>query len=182
MAAILAVKQFDISDEEILTHLATFKGLEHRIELVGTFNGIKFYNDSISTIPEAAIAAVKALRKVDTLIIGGFDRGISYDILIDYLHQNPIAHIVFTGPAGRRIQEEWKAKYPLPEAFIIEDDFTKIVDYCLHNTAEGKICLLSPAASSYDQFKNFEERGRRFKRELQHFTENNVTEKNTEHE
>ena len=182
MAAILAVKQFDISDEDILQYLASFRGLEHRIELVGTFNGIKFYNDSISTIPEAAIAAVKALRKVDTLIIGGFDRGISYDILIDYLHQNPIAHLVFTGPAGRRIQQEWEAKYPLPEDFIIEDDFTKIVDYCLHNTTEGKVCLLSPAASSYDQFKNFEERGRRFKSELQHFAENNVIEKNTEHE
>ena len=167
MAAILAVKVYGVSDEDILNHLATFKGLEHRIELVGTFSDIKFYNDSISTIPEATIAAVKALRKVDTLIIGGFDRGISYDILIDYLHQNPIAHVVFTGPAGRRILKEWEAKYPMPEAYITEDNFSKIVDYCLHNTEKGKICLLSPAASSYDQFKNFEERGRRFKAEIQ---------------
>ena len=89
----------------------------------------------------------------------------------DYLHENPIPHIVFTGPAGRRIHNEWKAKYPLPDSFIIEDDFTKIVDYCIHNTTEGKICLLSPAASSYDQFKNFEERGKRFKAEVQKYAD-----------
>ncbi len=171
MAAILAVKQFGISDEEILKNLSTFKGLEHRIELIGTIHGVKFYNDSISTIPEATIAAIKALRKVDTLIIGGFDRGISYDILINYLHENPIPHVVFTGPAGRRIKSEWETVFTLPEAYIIEDDFTKIVDYCIHNSTEGKICLLSPAASSYDQFKNFEERGKRFKNEVLKFAE-----------
>lgn len=178
MAAILAVKQFGINDEDILNNLATFKGLEHRIEWVGTYNGVKFYNDSISTIPEAAIAAVKALRKVDTLIIGGFDRGISYDILMDYLHENPISHIVFTGPAGQRIKSEWEAKYPLPESFIIENDFSKIVDYCIHNTTAGKVCLLSPAASSYDQFKNFEERGKRFKAEVHKFIDTPNTNEN----
>lgn len=171
MAAILAVKQFDISDEDILKNLASFKGLEHRIEYVGNIHGVKYYNDSISTIPEATIAAVKALRKVNTLIIGGFDRGISYDILIGFLHENPIPHLIFTGPAGQRIIQEWKEKYPLPPSFVLEDDFSKIVEYCIQNTTEGKICLLSPAASSYDQFKNFEERGKRFKSELQKYAD-----------
>lgn len=163
MAAILAVKAFGINDEDILKHLATFKGLEHRIELVGTFKGIKFYNDSISTIPEATIAALNALKKVDTLIIGGFDRGIAYDQLISHLHNNPVAHIVFTGPAGQRIKEEWEKQFPLPDTYIIEEDFAKIVTFCYQNTTPGKVCLLSPAAASYNQFKNFEERGRVFK-------------------
>lgn len=166
MAAILAVKQYGLSDEDIIKHLASFNGLEHRIEFVGNFHGIKFYNDSISTIPEAAIAAVKALKKVDTLILGGFDRGISYEILINFLHENPVTNLVFIGPAGLRIQQEWAAKYPLPESTLVENDFTKIVEHCFKVTAPGKICLLSPAASSYDQFKNFEFRGRRFKDEI----------------
>lgn len=163
MAAVLACRQVGLSEEEILTHLKTFKGLPHRMELIGKYNDILFYNDSISTIPEAAIAAMKTLKKVDTLILGGFDRGIEYDLLIDFLHENPIRNLVFTGPAGKRIFDEWKSKYPLPENFILENDFEEIVLFAYKNTQPGKICLLSPAASSYDQFKNFIERGNVFK-------------------
>lgn len=166
MAAILAVKNYGVSDEDIMKYLATFNGLEHRIEYVGTFQNIKFYNDSISTIPEAAIAALKALKNVNTLILGGFDRGIAYDHLIDYLNENPVCHVVFTGPAGHRIKQEWESKYPLPDSVLEEDDFGKIVNYCFQVTEKGKSCLLSPAASSYDQFKNFEFRGRKFKDEI----------------
>lgn len=163
MAAILAVKIYGLSDEDILKHLATFKGLEHRIEFVGKVNDIKFYNDSISTIPEAAIAAVRALRKVDTLILGGFDRGISYDILTEFLSKQPVPHLVFTGPAGRRIKSELQSRSGLPTDFFESDDFDAIVRYCFEHTEKGKICLLSPAAASYNQFKNFEERGKCFK-------------------
>jgi len=106
---------------------------------------------------------VKALRKVDTLIIGGYDRGIEYGILIDFLRENPVPNLVFTGPAGKRIFNEWKPQGNLPEAYILEDDFRKIVDFIFEKTEEGRIALLSPAAASYDQFKNFEERGRIFK-------------------
>lgn len=163
MAAVLACRQVGLTETEILTHLKTFKGLPHRIELIGKFNDILFYNDSISTIPETAIAAIKTLKKVDTLILGGFDRGIEYDALIDFLHENPIRNVVFTGPAGKRIFDEWKTKYPLPENFILENDFEEIVLFAYQHTEAGKICLLSPAASSYDQFKNFIERGNVFK-------------------
>ena len=150
--------------------LKDFKGLEHRIEFVGKFRDISFYNDSISTIPEATIAAVNSLRKVDTLIIGGFDRGIDYQPLIDFLYENPIRNVVFMGPAGKRILKEWKKQgRPLPESFMIEDNFDKIVAYAYQNTAKNKICLLSPAASSYDRFKNFEERGRCFKEKVQKY-------------
>ena len=163
MAAILAVKEYGISDEDIIRHLSGFTGLEHRIEYVGCFRGIKFYNDSISTIPEAAIAALNALKKVDTLIIGGFDRGISYDMLIEHLHQHPVTNVVFIGPAGQRIKREWEQKYELPVSVLEENDFERIAEFCFQNTAEGRVCLMSPAAASYDQFENFEERGRKFK-------------------
>ena len=164
MAAFLACKTQGVSNEDILKNVATFKGLEHRIEFVGNVQGINFYNDSISTIPEAAIAALNTVKKVDTLILGGFDRGIDYRILIDYLHENPVRNIVFVGKVGERLLQEWKdAGYPLPENYILENDYSKIVDFAFQNTAEGCSCLLSPAAASYDQFKDFTVRGRTFK-------------------
>lgn len=163
MAAIAICRQVGLSHDDIMGGLRTFKGLPNRIEFVGQFNGISFYNDSISTIPEATIAAVKALRKVGTLIIGGYDRGIEYSILIDFLRDNPVPNIAFTGPAGKRIFDEWKPQGNLPEQYILEDDFSKIVDFAFEKTEEGRIVLLSPAAASYDQFKNFEERGCVFK-------------------
>lgn len=163
MAAILACKLKHISDEAILQHLNTFTGLEHRIEFVGRFNNIKFYNDSISTIPEAAIAAVRSLKDVDTLILGGFDRGIDYSQLIEFLINNPVKNIVFTGAAGERILSEWQKSGRKPENFIVEYNFEQIVAFAYQHTQAGKSCLLSPAAASYNQFKNFEERGTLFK-------------------
>ena len=153
------------------SQLSTFKGLPHRMELVGTFNGITFYNDSISTIPEAAIAAVKALRKVDTLILGGFDRGIDYHALGDFLDRDPLGrqvhNIVFVGQAGRRMMQEWNIQ---DRNALVEDDYSLIVPWCYTYTDNGRICLLSPAAASYDAFKNFEERGRVFTQLVKNFT------------
>ncbi|MBO4645748.1 MAG: UDP-N-acetylmuramoyl-L-alanine--D-glutamate ligase [Bacteroidales bacterium] len=164
MAAILACKTQNISNEEIIRHVATFKGLEHRIEFVGQVRGISFYNDSISTIPEATIAALKTVKRVDTLIVGGFDRGIDYSLLLEYLHENPVRNIAFVGKVGERILSEWeKSGAPLPEHFLVENDYAKIVDFAYAHTEAGHSCLLSPAAASYDQFKDFTVRGRTFK-------------------
>jgi UDP-N-acetylmuramoylalanine--D-glutamate ligase len=143
--------------------LLTFKGLPHRIEFVGTFKGIEFYNDSISTIPESAIAAVKALRGVETLILGGFDRGIDYQVLIDFLKENPIQNIAFTGPAGHRMLEMCREQNAMPARYIETNDWEEIVRFAYDNTPENGVVLLSPAAASYNQFKNFEERGNHFK-------------------
>lgn len=168
MAAMAICRKLGLNHSQILEGLSSFKGLPNRIEYVGRYNDITFYNDSISTIPEAAIAAVKALRKVETLIIGGYDRGIEYGQLIEFLKENPVDNIAFTGPAGERILNEWQALgYPLPDNYIIESDFRKIVDFAFEKTNPNKIVLLSPAAASYDQFKNFEERGRIFKQYIE---------------
>lgn len=164
MAAVLACKAKNIDNESIIKNIATFKGLEHRLELVGTFHDITFYNDSISTIPEAAVAALKTIKRVDTLIVGGFDRGIEYKLLIDYLHENPVRNIAFVGKVGERILQEWQeAGYKLPENHIVENNYKKIVDFAYAHTKPGCSCLLSPAAASYDQFKDFTVRGRTFK-------------------
>lgn len=137
--------------------LSTFTGLRHRMEKVGCYKGITWYDDSISTIPAAAIAAVKALGRVDTLILGGFDRGIDYSLLVEFLKEHPIKNLVFVGAAGRRV---YSATQPLSHSVtLIEDDYTKIVPWCAEHTEKGGVVLLSPAAASYDAFKNFEVRG-----------------------
>lgn len=151
-----------VKAEVVEEGIRSFHGLEHRLELVGTFGGITFYNDSICTIPQACMEAIKALGKVDTLILGGFDRGIDYAGLTSFLEKEEcgVRNLVFVGAAGKRMAEKMNLE---GRAYLMENDYAKIVKWCFEHTAEGKICLLSPAAASYDAFKNFEERGRVYK-------------------
>ena len=135
------------------------------MEKVGVYQGISWYDDSISTIPAAAIAAVKALGRVDTLILGGFDRGIDYTPLVDFLKDAPLRNVVFVGQAGRRIYKELST-FHFPLSTLIEDDYTKIVPWCASVTPQGGVVLLSPAAASYDAFKNFEVRGDVFREQI----------------
>jgi UDP-N-acetylenolpyruvoylglucosamine reductase len=166
-AAITTCKLFKILDKEIETAIASFSPLEHRQEFVGEKHGIRFYNDSIATVPEATIYALETLIEVDTLLLGGFDRGIDYTILYEYLDKNPVKNIVFMGPAGIRMKNEWEGKDKAclvsSTKYIMENDMRKIIRFAIMHTRKGKICLLSPAAASYDQYSNFEERGKMFK-------------------
>jgi len=158
-AALLACYAYDNTDcRELIPYLYTFKPLEHRLEPVGTFGGVSFYNDSISTIPQATIEACKALVHVDFLLLGGFDRGIDYSPLVDYLKKNPIPHLLFTGKAGERMMKLIEGP-TLYYYHNLEEAFAYIAKYA----KTGDLCLLSPAAASYDQYKNFEERGAKFK-------------------
>ena len=145
--------------------LTTFHGLRHRMERIGEVRGITWYDDSISTIPEATIAAVRALGRVDTLILGGFDRGIDYTPLVTFLQQHPIPNIVFVGQAGRRIYSEFSTTQS-PFSALVEDDYTQIVPWCASHTPRGGVVLLSPAAASYDAFCNFEHRGDFFREQI----------------
>lgn len=158
------------TDAGLRPALATFHGLPHRLEPVGTYRGILFYNDSISTIPEATIAAIEALQQVETLILGGFDRGIDYRVLGDYLRDHEkgraVRNLVFVGAAGRRMMEEWLLA---DRCTLLTCDYETVVAWCYDHTAQGHICLLSPAAASYDAFKNFEERGACYKKLVESF-------------
>ena len=188
-AALLACDAYGVDYHELIPYLYTFKPLEHRLEPVGTFDGVTFVNDSISTIPQAAISACEALGRVDFLLLGGFDRGIDYQPLSEYLKAHPVPYLLFTGKAGERMMtlmdgvstgsttcntkvpepvegptKEVKAPKPVegPTLFYypsMEEAFV----YIAAHAKPGDVCLLSPAASSYDQYKNFEERGRKFK-------------------
>ncbi len=152
-----------IEPENIGDGVATFKGLEHRLEYVGEFANVHFYNDSIATIPEACMEAVKAIPKVDTLIAGGFDRGVDYTGLGEFLNKTDIRNFILVGPAGQQIRKYLStAGHPGRKVFFISrfDDFKPIA---FRETRAGYACVLSPAAASYDEFENFEERGKRFR-------------------
>ena len=161
-AALCACKSYGLSIEKLIPHLYTFKSLEHRQEYVGIFKGIKFYNDSISTIPQATIAALKTIKNVNFLLLGGFDRGIDYEPLVTYLKENTLPSILITGQAGQTIKNKLQdAEY---KGNILEyTDMESAFEIIKRLAKCGDVCLLSPAAASYDRYKNFEERGRIFK-------------------
>lgn len=162
LSAILASQEFGAKKEEAETTAKNFQPLAHRLEYVGEKNGVTYYNDSISTIPQATIEALKALKKVQTLILGGMDRGIDYSPIVEQIEEFEVKNIAFVGQAGRRIYKEMKEKANNYNC-LLSDDYKEIVSWCKANTQKEKICLLSPAASSYDMFTNFEHRGEVFK-------------------
>ena len=164
-AALLACDAYGVDYRELIPHLYSFHPLEHRLEPVGFFDGVFFVNDSISTIPQAAIAACRALKRVDFLLLGGFDRGIDYQPLVDYLKTHSVPHLLFTGKAG----ECMMALLGGVSCQFYFSDLEEAFAYISAHAQPGDVCLLSPAASSYDQYKNFEERGRKFKRLAQAF-------------
>jgi UDP-N-acetylmuramoylalanine--D-glutamate ligase len=163
LMASLAVCQFmNLPFAPAWNRAMSFKGLPHRLEFAGEIQGVKFYNDSIATIPQATIKALESLNAVETLVLGGFDRGIDYQLLIDYLLSHKPINLLMIGKVGERLSNYLqKANY---KGLIISvPRFDAIISLALQYTASGNICLLSPAAASYDSFKNFEERGNLFK-------------------
>lgn len=167
-AALCACEAYGIDAREVIPYLYTFKPLEHRLEPVGTFGGVTFVNDSISTIPQAAIAACQTLGRVDFLLLGGFDRDIDYTPLVDYMVEHPVPHLLFTGKAGERTRMLMK-NMGVASKLVTYQSMEEAFDYLKLNAQQGDVCLLSPAASSYDQYKNFEERGTKFKQLAQSF-------------
>jgi UDP-N-acetylmuramoylalanine--D-glutamate ligase len=168
-AAILAVRAAGVTDSQIKSGLKTFQTLPHRLQYIGEVGGIHFFDDSISTIPQAAVAAIESVSRLPfvngtgSIILGGFDRGIDYGVLVEYLRRKPIRNIAFTGQAGRRIKELLRQADALPQNMIETDSYADIVEWCKLHTGRGNACILSPAAASYDRFKNFEQRGMVFK-------------------
>ncbi|MBE0639216.1 MAG: UDP-N-acetylmuramoyl-L-alanine--D-glutamate ligase [Bacteroidales bacterium] len=164
LVSVIACHIAGLHPVEIEKGIATFRPLEHRLEFAGVAAGITFINDSISTIPEATIEAVKTLPETDTIILGGKDRGIDYSELIVFLANSGIRNFLFTGPAGKRMMEMLEQQINPGKNLVFVYDWNDLPSLILNYTLKGKACLLSPAASSYDRFENFEERGKLFKK------------------
>ena len=160
--AYAATRRFGVTKEQAVGAANSFEGIEHRMEKVGEFDGIIFYNDCIATIPFAVLNAVHALKKVGTLIIGGKDRGLDYTSFINDLLNENIDNIICMPDTGYKIGKQLKEKGSNSKILFAED-MEKAVSLAFEHTEKGKICLLSPAASSYNVYKNFEEKGRHYK-------------------
>ena len=158
---VLAVsKILNLNLEKTIESIKNMKGLEHRLEFVGKIEEIEFYNDSISTVPESTIQGIEALKDVNTIIVGGNDRGLDLKLLIDYLKKSNIENIICISMTGEYIYNQLKNS---DKNVVKLNDLEDAVKISKKITKKDTICLLSPAASSYDQFKNFEERGQKFK-------------------
>ena len=141
-----------------LESLPSFNGLEHRLERVAVINGVEYINDSICTVPEAAIAAVNAFDCADCIILGGMDRGISYDVLGDFLNMGAVENVILLPDSGKRIG---KLITNTDVKLYSANDLEQAV--AIAARVAKKRVLLSPASASYGFYRNFEERGRHFK-------------------
>ena len=121
-----------------------------------------YYNDSIATIPTAVIGAIKALGNVETLIFGGLDRGIDYREFIDFLINSDIKNLIGLPETGHDILDDVKLRNSLVNAIYAENMEDAVIN-AINETKENGVCLFSPAAASYNFYKNFEEKGRHFK-------------------
>lgn len=159
MAAILIAKQFNISNSVIKNVLSKFGGVEHRIEFVAKINGRQFYNDSKATNVKSTITALKSFDNDVVLILGGLDRGHSFDDLVPYLKHTK--HIVCYGETKERIKE-FADKNGIDVTVVNTLEEATRAAYNL--SEEGSTILLSPACASWDQYKSFEDRGNEYKR------------------
>ena len=156
MIVLTVAKIMELDLKKAIKSVNEFKPLEHRLQYVGTFNGIKYYDDAIATIPNATINGIEALKEVNTLIFGGMDRGINYQELIDYLDAGKVDNIICMPTTGYKVGKKLKNKKINIYYAETLDEAVKIAKSV---TLKDKICLLSPAAASYEYFKNFQEKG-----------------------
>ena len=151
----ISTQLFGCDPDKVREALGEFTGLRHRMQFAGNYDGVDYYDDSISTIPEAAIAAIRSIPNAGTILLGGMDRNIDYDILIDYIREHGEYNYILMYKSGERIYKEVGT---LPYCRYTED-LQGAVALAKEITPSGKACILSPAAASYGYFKNFEERG-----------------------
>ena len=161
MAAAMAARVFEVSDDVIRKSLIDFENIEHRLEYVITVHGIDFINDSKATNVNAAWYAVESMNKSFVWILGGVDKGNDYTELIKVAKEKKIKAIICLGPNNKKIKASFKNVVDL-----IEDakDMSEAVKKSYNIASSGDAVLLSPACASFDLFENYEHRGSEFKK------------------
>ncbi len=140
-----------------------FAGLEHRLQFVGEINGIGYYNDSISTVPETTIAALNAFTEPTHLILGGSDKGLNYsNFVADLVTRKNVVSVTLLGEVGKALQLLLvKAGNSIP-TFGPYTNFDEAISNIQQQATAGEIVLLSPASASFDMFTNYADRGNQF--------------------
>ncbi len=148
-----------VTRAEFNNALQSFVPLPHRLELVGTYGGISWYDDSISTACATAIEAMKCIPDLQTILIGGMDRGIDYTPLVEFMNATDF-RIICMETSGKRIFDMIQdMQFNAPERVFYTPHLEDAVKKAAEVTERGRSCVLSPASASYGIFKNFEERG-----------------------
>ncbi|MFA5834952.1 MAG: UDP-N-acetylmuramoyl-L-alanine--D-glutamate ligase [Bacteroidota bacterium] len=168
MAAALAAQLMGIKPAHIKSTLRNFKGVEHRQEFVREVNGIKYINNSKATTVEAVEMALKSYKDPIVLILGGKDKGNDYSTIFD-LVKKKVKAIVATGYSADTIVKNFSEIVPVTKVATIGDtkpnieSMKKVIETATSLSIKGDVILLSPACTSFDWFKDYEERGRVFK-------------------
>lgn len=164
LCASLATYLADVPVKSINAGLNEFKGIEHRIEFLGEIEGVSYYNDSKATNIESTITALKTFQEGNLrLILGGSEKGSDFTPLWEFLRERDDPFKLYlTGTSGKRMSEELESgKWNFE--FTLFESFDSCVSGAFGESANASIVLLSPACASFDEFKNFEKRGERFK-------------------
>ena len=176
-AAYSVAQIFKINPKIIEKTFKDFKFSNHRLEMVGIFKGITFYNDSAATIPEATLAAINFLgKKIETIILGGSEKNLNFKKLAQEILKSEIKNLILIPPTGLKIynnivRQNTKNK-KLKKLQI--NNMKEAVSLAYKYTAKGKICLLSPASASFGIFKNYKHRGDQFKKYVKFFNRKNL--------
>ena len=160
MAATGIALSLGVPMDKIVEVLKRFQAVEHRIEYVTEKRGVKFYNDSKGTNPDAAIKGICAMNRPTLLIGGGYDKQSEYDEWIESFG-GKVKLLVLIGQTREKIAACARAHGF--ENIVLCDTFEEAIDTCYRNAVSGDAVLLSPACASWGMFKNYEERGRIFK-------------------
>jgi UDP-N-acetylmuramoylalanine--D-glutamate ligase len=168
MAAIAMGIQMHVPLAKIITTIKNFKAVEHRIEYVTTKRGIRFYNDSKGTNPDAAIQGIRAMDCKTCLIGGGYDKEIPFDDWIKAF-DGKVKKLVLIGQTAKIIAETAE-KYGFSD-YVFADSLEEAIDICYETAEEGEAVLLSPACASWGMFPNYEVRGDIFKEYVRNLEE-----------
>jgi UDP-N-acetylmuramoylalanine--D-glutamate ligase len=158
LAATCAARLAGASAEAIAKAVAGFKAVEHRLEYVATLNGVEYYNDSKATNVDAAAKAIEAFPECIHLILGGKDKNSNYGDLSDLLRKR-VKAVYTIGSAAEKIESQIRGMVAIVSCGTLD----KAVAAAAKAARPGDVVLLSPACSSFDQFENYEQRGRVFK-------------------
>ena len=165
-AATLAGRAAGVSFETIRTATLSFQGLEHRLEIVRDVGGVLFVNDSFSTVPETAIAAVESFEEPIILVAGGSEKGSDFTELGKTIASHPVKVLIAIGRMTERIVKAVNDAGFKGTIITGAGSMHEIVSIAVKDAKPGDVVLLSPACASFDMFKNYKERGKQFKHEV----------------
>jgi UDP-N-acetylmuramoylalanine--D-glutamate ligase len=168
LAAALTARLAGVPMETITRVIKGFKGVEHRLEFVRELNGVRFFNDSISTTPARAIAGLLAMQAPVILIAGGYDKQLPFNEFAEIAAEKCRAVYLLGATAEKiedafnqvRLERKKHTDFPIIKRV---SDLAEAVNLARSVALSGEVVLLSPACASYDMFRNYEERGRLFK-------------------